>query len=218
MVRILISLFLAFTVGISFGQSKLGNWQAYINNTRIGESQWHFQGDVQHRTHDLVADIDQIIIRPGIQYMHPESKSSYLLGYAFFIFQDEGKPNNTVTEHRIFQDIDLRQGIGRVAVRHRYRIEERFVNSNPFALRFRYSLFLNIPINKPKIEAKTLYVPIWNEVFINAKGAPFDRDWLFGGLGYQLTEDFALQFGAMNQFRTSGPKAQLILSMHHNIK
>tara|TARA_B110000037_G_C16934038_1_gene429862 strand:- start:69 stop:740 length:672 start_codon:yes stop_codon:yes gene_type:complete len=218
MARFLFSvLFLIFSL-TCFSQSKLGNWKQYMNNTKFGSGAWRLQFDLLHRDHNLFGDFDQIIIRPGIQYFHNESKSSYLAGYAFFFFQNEGDPNVSATEHRLFQDIDLRQGIGRLAIRHRYRFEERFVESQPFAFRLRYAVFVNIPLNHKEIQARTFYIPLWNEVFINAKGSPFDRDWLYAGLGYQIVENFGIQLGAMNQFQVSGPKAQLVFSLHHNMR
>jgi hypothetical protein len=199
-------------------QSLVGNWQQYMNNTQFGEGTWRFQFDVQHRDHNLLGDLDQIIIRPGIQYFHKPSKSSYLAGYAFFLFQNEGQPNVNVTENRLFQDIDLRHNVSRLSIRHRYRFEERFIENQPFAFRLRYAVFVNIPINRKEIVAKTFYIPLWNEVFINAQGIPFDRDWLYGGIGYQIMDNLGIQLGAMNQFQTSGPKAQVVFSIHHNMR
>jgi len=215
--KILAIFLIIFISNVASAQSVLGNWQQYINNTSFSDSPWRFQGDIIHRDHNLVGDLDQIIIRPGIQYVHAASKSSYLMGYAFFFIQDEGTPNNTILEHRLFQDVDFSHGVGRVNIHHRYRFEERFVESSPFAFRFRYALFVNIPLNKEKIEAGTVYIPIWNELFINAKGAPFDRNWLYAGIGYQLTDNFGMRFGAMNEFRNIKPKAQLLLSLHHKM-
>ena len=217
MIKHLAFLLIVFSALFSFGQSKMGNWQAYILNTKFGESPVRFQMDIQHRDHNLIGDLDQTIFRPGIQYFHAQSKSSYLMGYAFFVFQNEGNPNVTVTENRIFQDIDLRHSIGRVGIRHRYRFEERFVEAQPFAFRLRYAIFINIPIKHKSIVAKTLYIPIWNEVFINAKGTPFDRNWLYAGLGYRITDSFGVQLGLMDQFRVTGPKAQIVLSPHHDL-
>ncbi|MDC1222344.1 DUF2490 domain-containing protein, partial [Salibacteraceae bacterium] len=77
---------------------------------------------------------------------------------------------------------------------------------------------VNIPLNNKKLVAKTLYIPLWNEVFVNAMGTPFDRDWLYAGLGYQVMENFGIQIGAMNQFQVKGPKAQIVFSMHHNMR
>lgn len=213
--------FISFSIGFLFTfqvYSQVGNWQQYNNNTQFGNGTWRFQFDLQHRDHNLLGDLDQIIIRPGIQYFHAPSKSSYLAGYAFFLYQNEGLPNVTVTENRLFQDIDLRQGIGRFAIRHRYRIEERFVENQPFALRLRYAIFINIPLNHKELVARTFYIPLWNEVFINAIGTPFDRDWLYAGVGYQIAENFGIQLGAMNQFQVKGPKAQIVFSMHHNMR
>jgi hypothetical protein len=220
--KTMLSVFIVLLTGSVFSQSNLsknllGSWEAYNVNAKFNQSPIRFQMDVQHRDHNIAGDLDQIIIRPGIQFFHEPSKSSYLIGYAFFLFQNEGEPNNPITENRIFQDIDLRHNISRLSIRHRYRFEERFVESRPFAFRFRYAVFVDIPLNKKKIEVKTWYIPLWNEIFIKASGIPFDRNWLYAGLGYRVTNNLGVQVGAMNQFMTAGPKAQLILSIHHNL-
>lgn len=202
---------------MGYCQSKLGNWQSYNVNTKFGSSPIIFQMDVSHRDHNLLGDFDRIIVRPGVQYFHQPSRSSFLAGYAFYVFQNEGVPNVTLLENRFFQDIDFRHAVARLAIRHRYRFEERFVEASPFAFRIRYAVFVDIPINRKKIGPRTFYLPFWNEIFINVKGSPFDRDRLYGGLGYRFTDGFAIQLGALNQFRTTGPKAQLSLSLHHNL-
>ncbi|GAB4375882.1 MAG: hypothetical protein Kow0075_02540 [Salibacteraceae bacterium] len=200
---------------------KVGNRLVYGSNTAIGEGRWRIHFDAQYRDHQLLGDLDQLIIRPGIQYLHLPSRSSYTIGYAYFVFQDMGEPNNTIFENRIWQDIDLRQAVSRVQIRHRYRFEERFIENRPFSFRMRYSLMLDIPLNKPTIEANTWYLSFFNEVFINHRVSSFDpvfdRDWLFGGFGYRLNEKMALQFGYMNQFTERGSKPQFILSFNHNL-
>ena len=68
MIKHLAFLLIVFSALFSFGQSKMGNWQAYILNTKFGESPVRFQMDIQHRDHNLIGDLDQTIFRPGIQY------------------------------------------------------------------------------------------------------------------------------------------------------
>ena len=206
--------------------AQTGGWKAYLLNARFGESSWRFQFDAQHRDHNLVGDMDHIIIRPGLQYFHEKSQSSYLLGYSFFLFQPAGDASNSTIEHRPFQDIDLRQNLGRLELRHRYRFEQRFIENTPFIFRMRYSLFVNIPLNNKTIVANTFYIPLFNEVFVNAGESVlhrgFDRNWLYGGLGYRISENLGVQLGYMMQHRISlwggwdmDPKVWL--SLHHNL-
>lgn len=198
-------------------QSRIGNWQQYFNTAKIGNGDIRIQTDIQHRDHNLFGDLDQVILRSGLQYFHRASNLSGLAGYAYFIYQNEGEPNVTITEHRLHQDIDLHHKAGRIQVRHRYRFEERFVQNTPFAFRLRYATIVNVPINNKKMEPKTLYAAFWNEVFINTQGSAFDRDWLYAGLGYKVSDNLGFQIGAMNQFRESGPKAQIILGINHTM-
>ena len=218
MFRILLALIIALLIsGVSLAQNAVGNWQAYFLSARIDGSPWRFVFDAQHRDHGWFGDLDHIIIRPGIQYFHMPTKSSYMVGYSFFLFQNEGDTNNPTLEHRIFQDVDLRHTLGRLSLRHRYRAEERFVQNTPLAFRLRYAVFIDVPLNKKKIQANTWYIPIWNEVFINTNAVRFDRNWLYGGLGYQITDGFGIRLGAMNQFQTARDKLQVVLSLHHNM-
>ncbi|GAB5539142.1 MAG: hypothetical protein Salg2KO_12450 [Salibacteraceae bacterium] len=200
------------------GTAQVGNWQAYFLNVEFDESPWRVVFDAQHRDHNLFGDLDHIIVRPAVQYFHASTQSSYLAGYSFFLFQNPGDPNTSVLEHRLFQDVDLRQNLGRIVVRHRYRAEERFVENTPFSFRLRYAIFMDIPLNRKVIEAKTWYIPIWNEVFVNTDPIRLDRNWLYAGLGYQITDGFGIRAGAMNQFQTTTDKFQWVLSLHHNLR
>ena len=51
----------------------------------------------------------------------------------------------TVNEHRIYQQFTTKQAVGKLNLSHRYRFEQRFVESD-FKMRFRYFLSLNYPL------------------------------------------------------------------------
>lgn len=217
------SLFLFFVFGFSeiSAQEQWGNWQQYFGNVRFGEGAFRLHFDAQHRDHNWLGDLDQTIIRPGVQFFHKASQSSYTLGYAFFYFETEGVAKKPILENRIFQDIDLRQSINRVKIRHRYRFEERFVENKPFAFRARYCIFIDIPINNTEIEANTLYIPLMNELFLSPKptvgSGVFDRNWLYGGIGYRFNSNFAMQAGVLNHYTIKTVKPQFVLALLHNI-
>jgi hypothetical protein len=71
----------------------------------------------------------------------------------------------------------------------------------------------------------TIYLAFYNELFINGQRnvgngnevALFDRNRLYGALGYVIKEGLKIQFGVMNQTTDSLSKNQLQLSLHHSI-
>ena len=113
-----------------------------------------------------------------------------------------------VNEHRIFQQFITRDKIGILHLQHRYRFEQRFIESE-FKMRLRYFLSINVPLNKKVIEDKTYYLSAYNEIFINTEGELFDRDRLFGGLGYKLSDDIRFELGYMVQYFQEGSRDQL---------
>jgi len=43
----------------------------------------------------------------------------------------------------------------------------RYVEDQDFRTRYRYAIFLNIPLNKPLIEPNAVYLSLYDEVIIN---------------------------------------------------
>jgi hypothetical protein len=80
---------------------------------------------------------------------------------------------------------------------HRYRFEQRFVESD-FKMRLRYFLGLNIPITKK--ENSNLYFSTYNEIFLNIESAVFDRNRVYGGIGSHINKNIRIEAGYMNQF------------------
>ena len=101
-------------------------------------------------------------------------------------------------EHRIYQQFITKQQFGRVAIHHRYRIEERFIE-NKFKMRFRYFFSCKIALNRKKMEDKTLYLSLYNELFIGDRDPFYDRNRSYAGLGYRFSNVMSVEFGYMNQ-------------------
>ena len=136
-----------------------------------------------------------------------------------------GEINETTNENRIYQEALLPQKIGnRVYLSHRFRYEQRFVENQDFRTRYRYNLFINIPLNKSEMKKNTIYTAFYNEVFIsgeknignNRKVSIFDRNRLYLGLGYAFSENLRIQTGWMNQSTDNTSKNQLQISIHDN--
>ncbi len=186
--------------------SNFGNWLIYIGNKKLNQT-WNIHHEVQYRNYDALGDLEQLLLRTGLGYSFNESKNNFLLGYGY-ILSENYIENNTdkvsINEHRIFQQFTSKQSIGRVKLSHRYRFEQRFVESD-FKMRLRYFLGLNVPLHKEKND---FYLSIYNEIFLSTESAVFDRNRLYGGLGYRLNDTVRLEAGYMNQFFESANRDQ----------
>jgi len=195
------NLFLLFIIPLTlFSQEEqVGNWLMYFGANRIS-NQLSIHTEVQYRNHTLVPNnIEQLLLRTGLNY-HFSNNAFATVGYAYipsYVFESEQKEAET-TEHRIWQQFILTNKIGRVKFEHRYRLEQRWVNQD-FKSRFRYRLMLFVPINKPIIEKGSLFVGLYDEVFVNAEKVFFDRNRLYGALGYQFHNVASAQIGMLRQ-------------------
>jgi len=138
------------------------------------------------------------------------------LGYGFIDSRNRIEGTNEilkVNEHRIYQQFISKQAIGKIKIQHRYRFEQRFVE-NDFKLRYRYFLSLKIPLLKTN---KKYYISAYNELFINSNcDKTFDRNRLYGGLGYELNSNIKLELGYMNQIFQSSSRDQINLICFFN--
>ena len=148
-----------------------------------------------------------------------ENNNNILLGYGFINTQKylpNSKEKIGTNEHRIFQQFITRQSFNKVFIQHRYRIEERFF-SNDFQMRFRYFLGINIPINKPRIEKNAYYLSAYNEIFINAQQNIFDRNRLYGAIGYVFNKNIKMEAGYMAQTVETNNRNQFQIVLFNNI-
>ena len=118
----------------------------------------------------FIGDLQQLLIRGGFTYIPKESPLKLTLGYAYIGNGTPGDSDDQTTENRFYQETSFPLKLGKgIYSNHRFRYEMRFVEDQDFRTRYRYALFLNIPLNKPLIEPKTLYIAFYNEVFINGQ-------------------------------------------------
>jgi len=191
-------------------ESDLGNWLLYFGNMKI-KNDWNWHNEVQYRNYNAIGDLEQLLLRTGIGYNLTEKNNNVLLGYGYILSQnymDGSDDKVNVNEHRIFQQFITRQNIGIVAVQHRYRFEQRFIESD-FRMRFRYFLSINVPLNNKEMIDNTVYLSAYNEIFLNTSGNTFDRDRLYGGIGYRFSKTVRLEIGYMNQFLPNTNRDQI---------
>lgn len=196
----------------------------YFWDTDFSESKFGLQGDVQYRNWDVLGDLEQLLLRAGVTYS-PNSNLKLTLGYANITSGVFGDSNETSSESRIYQEALLPHKISsRIYLKHRFRYEQRWVEDQDFRTRYRYNLFLNIPLNQPDLNKNAVYLAFYNEIFINGQkdignGRSvdiFDRNRLYAALGYALKDNLKLQVGFMEQSSGNLSKGQLQLSLHHS--
>ena len=205
-------------------EDKLGAWYMYFYTLRFGESQWGLQGDLQYRNWNLGGDLEQLLLRSGVTYTPTDAGVTFTLGLANVTSGAYGDSDATSTETRIYQEALFPQRLGgRFLLTHRLRYEQRWVEGQDFRTRYRYNLFVNVPLNATELADGTVYLALYNEIFLNGQAdigggrsvQYFDRNRLYLGLGYGISDRLRTQLGWMKQTTTSVAKSQLQLSLHH---
>ncbi|WP_143883396.1 DUF2490 domain-containing protein [Chryseobacterium binzhouense] len=196
--------------------SDLGAWYMYFGNNKISEK-FNFHNEIQYRNFDAGTDLEQLLIRTGIGYDLTENNNNILLGYGFILSQPyiRGEKSENI-EHRIFQQYITRQKFGRFFVQHRYRLEERFLQDD-FRMRFRYFLGLNIPINNKEMLPKTWYASAYNEIFLHFDNPVFDRNRVYGAVGFVINKNMRIEAGYMNQIQENRNRGQIQIGFYNNI-
>ncbi|MDG1396239.1 MAG: DUF2490 domain-containing protein [Flavobacteriales bacterium] len=178
--------------------SDVGNWLIYIGNKKVN-SRFNLHNEIQYRNYDAIGDLEQLLLRTGLGYTFKDNSSNLLLGYGYVVSENYKDENEkyAINEHRIFQQFTSSQTIGSIKIQHRYRFEQRFVERD-FIQRFRYFVSFNIPL---KIKKNTqTYLSVYNEIFMNTNSPVFDRNRLYGGIGYNINNNIRIEIGYMNQF------------------
>ncbi len=214
MLKILYALLLLLPFQAAAQESETGNWMMYFGNQKLSD-RWNWHNEIQYRNYNFAGDLEQLLLRTGIGYNLSANNNNLLLGYAYihgepYVAGTDEKTN--VNEHRIFQQFISRQQFGRFYLQHRYRIEERFIEDD-FKMRFRYFLGLNVPINKKEMVSKAIYLSLYNEIFIQPKSPVFDRDRVYGAIGYVFSSNLKVEAGMMAQLLENSDSAQFQIAL-----
>jgi len=154
--------------------------------------------ETQLRNYEIVSNFYQLLPRVGLNY-HIDKNTSITAGYAWIPTQTsmgEGFDGDLVTENRIWQQFILKNKVGNINFRHRYRLEQRWIKlgeETKYKNRARYMLSLRLPISKN--EDSPLFISLYDEIFLNISDTPFDQNRLFAALGYQINKQMNFQLG-----------------------
>lgn len=192
-------------------------WYMYSGDHPFNEGPWGLHFDGQIRRQGIVEKWHQLVLRPGINYAVTD-KVLATLGYAFTKSYPYGDfPSEfTTPEHRIWQQLLLPQAVGRVALKHRLRFEQRWVGVKvadeagkgrldrySYRNRFRYFLSGVIPLRKDSEGNNRYYLALYNEFMINfgseVQNNVFDQNRAYGALGIRVGELGNLELGYLQQ-------------------
>lgn len=214
------SLSIVFTLSIVlpsalFGQQKHGEndaWFLLLNKYELSD-----KISVGNETHlrfdDYFNDVQQFIIRPYLDLNFGNKDLVYSIGYSYIKTYPYGdfplpaaKPENNVWEQ-----ITLNHKYGKLNVSHRYRLEQRFISNlvynaqndsfetegNTYGNRFRYRITFKYDLSDK------IFINAFDELWIkSSKGffdADYDRNWIYAGIGYNISPDASIQLAYLHQ-------------------
>lgn len=192
-------------------------WFNNFSTIKLSEK-WSGHLEYQWRREDIVKGWQQSLFRTGANYQ-ANNKVSLRLGYAWIEtfpygdipLQAAGK---RFPEHRIFQMATIADQLNRIDISHRFMLEQRWTGrytnaalSKPddfvFLNRIRYMYRMQMAIGKKRIEDKTPYAAIYDEIFIgfgkNINENVFDQNRLALLLGYRFNKNLRIEAGFFQQ-------------------
>jgi len=192
-----------------FGKSDV--WFLLLNHVKLSEkvslgNEFHIRRD------DWIKDQEQLLIRPYVDYKVNEN-TIVSVGYTFIRTSPYGKYPLAITkpENNFWEQVTLKQTLGKLNISHRYRLEHRFkgrivtngsgaseIRGADYANRFRYRL-----IAKRNLTEK-LFLHAFDEIWFNiskeVRPESLDRNWFFAALGWRAFTDGNIQLGYLKQW------------------
>jgi hypothetical protein len=213
------SAMLLFTAGkLEAQKSDVGAWYVYLGNQALSKK-WNWWNEVQYRNYNMGGDLQQLLLRTGLGFNLTENNNNVLLGYAYIIsenYEAGGQYKLSNHENRIYQQFLTKQQFGRLYLQHRYRIEERFLEDK-FRMRFRYGLSVNIPITAQTMAKGTVYFVASDELFIHGDSPAFDRNRLYGGIGYVISSNLRCEAGLIRQTLENSYRDQIQVVVNNTL-
>ncbi|WP_245563703.1 DUF2490 domain-containing protein [Spirosoma luteum] len=187
-------------------------WYTYNGDHKLA-SRWELHTEYQWRRIDLIRSWQQSLARVGLVYKLAD-RVKVSGGYTLFVTYPYGNyPSANAgvpkPEHRIYEDISLADTFGRLKLTHRFRLEQRWIgqssDTNPrdiadweYQHRARYQIAATFPLRGSTIDDGEFYLNAFDELFIsfgrNVGNNVFNQNRISGGLGYQIRDNFRLEF------------------------
>ena len=218
-------------IGGVFAQDNISNqfhaWALYTGTHRIS-SKVNLMTEYQWRRDNSLKNWQQSLLRVGANYKISDNVIVHA-GYAWVETFSYGKypiaNNGTFPEHRIYEQLTLRQPLNKFLLTHRFRVEQRWlgrVKANTdreieewlFLHRFRYQIKTQYPLTKKVYAAAAdeLFIGAGKNVGVNI----FDQNRLFLLVGYKLNKNVNIESGYFNQTLQQGRRINNQTIMQRN--
>lgn len=209
------------------------NWLQSFNTIKLS-NKWSLHVEYQWRREKGLKYWQQGLLRIGTNYKLNDNLVTHI-GYAWaetFAYGNYPIANNgTFPEHRLYEQLTLRQPSGKVLFTHRFRIEQRWlgrvkagmtqnreIEGWNFLHRFRYQFRTQYPFWAKG--NKQFYGAAADEIFISAGKKVgvniFDQNRVFLLLGYKLNKNVTLEAGYFNQTLQQGRRINNQTIMQRN--
>ncbi|MEZ4817996.1 MAG: DUF2490 domain-containing protein [Flavobacteriaceae bacterium] len=198
----LIAIFLFYNVrSQDNGEDKLGSWFMLFAKHKVSEK-LSIHSEIQYRTYEFGSNLNQLLLRAGLNY-HFSENATTTIGYGYIptdaTFTEIEGEKKTI-EHRIYEELSLKNSLWKFSLNHRYRLEHRFldnpVTGNDTQHRLRYLLRITYPVTEQ------WFLTTYDEVFINLQEPIFGQNRLYGAVGYKFSKDITTQVGYMKNHFT----------------
>lgn len=201
-------------------------WFIYNGDHKFSKK-WGVHLEAQFRRNEVIVKPQQLLLRAGINY-HLNDFGFLTAGYCFVTTYPYGAfaSKSIFGENRIWEQLQLKNQLGKFENINRYRLEQRFVNTPVlinssyqagdaiYSNRFRYFSRFSIPLKGNEIIDKSFYISVYDEFFIafgkNVGFNIFDQNRVFVGMGYKIQKLGRLEIGYLNQliFKSDGIKVE----------
>lgn len=181
-------------------KAQMGSWNVLNIKSNITDK-WSLFGEAQLRSLGFYNNFHYYEYKGGITFNITKNFAlqSGLGNYDTYKEGGNFKTPMVNSEFRTWVQFSMAQNLDRLKFEHRYRAEQRWT-INGFRNRFRYRLQAVVPINGSKLKKGIFYATAWNEFFLTNTAPYFERNRLFMGGGYEISDQLAIQTGYLYQF------------------
>jgi long-subunit fatty acid transport protein len=195
-----IALALVFCTMKLVAQNDLGTWNVVNINLKVNKK-WNVFAETQLRSLSFYDQFHYYEYKGGLTYKLTSNFSATTGIGSYNTYSEGGNFEMPIQneEIRTWVQFNMLNPLKWLTFEHRYRAEQRYT-SNGYRNRFRYRLSAIVPLNSKKIQPKTVYAQIWNEIFFTNEEPFFERNRFFIGGGYEFSKNLAVQMGYIYQF------------------
>lgn len=208
--RLFLSLSLFFTLTIVSAQEHISSFNALTVNYKF-HPKFFLYAEGQLRGNEDYTYPDYYELKGGLGYNLTKNHKPFVGLGRYVTYKNHSLSKE---EFRVWlQDvIDFKKGI--VKFENRFRAEKSWFyepksEKSSERMRYRYRLNITVPLNAKSVKPGTLFTNVYDEVFFVSPNKPtFARNRVYGGLGYQIDENFGIVGGYLwqREFEAAGNK------------